>query len=310
MKTYNNFIIESYGSNNLIKIIRDKIIEIINYNFGKLLLNYELLLNDELKQIGDLKFVNDSIIIRISDKNYSYLNKTELNINDNEIVDMQLNFDIVLSNTEKKMKKLDIRNKIYDNISHELLHVIELYYSNQIKRKESESWKYGERLQELQNKYKDENWQNISYFIYLLLPHEIRARVQSLDSDIEKNNIKGIQNVQNYIKTTKIYKDIEFLSKVDINIILQNLKKDINYSDIIKEFSIYYLDNKTINYENNFISYIEKLQNKCSDILNKILRISYNYSEGYIEEHFDIEIDYSQYIDYKDRTKKLERILK
>jgi len=314
MKTYKNFILETYGSNDLVKIIRDKIIFLININFGKLLLNNSLILSKELKTIDNLIFIKDEIKINISDKNYSYIDKSDLKIDDNIIYNMQLNFDIVISSIERSMKKLDTKNKIYDDISHELLHLIELYYSNQVNKKESESWKYGEKLQILQNKYvNDKNWQEISHFIYLLLPHEIRARVQSLDTDIERKNILGIENVQNYIKTTKIYKDIEFLSNIDIDLILQDLKKDNNYYDIIKEFSIFYLENNSTNYENNFKSYIEKLQNKCPDILNKILKVSYKYGKkstnGYILETYDREIDYSKYIDHKDRIKKLERII-
>ncbi len=39
MLKFEDFILEKYGSNNYVKLLTQKLVDIINYNFGKLILN-------------------------------------------------------------------------------------------------------------------------------------------------------------------------------------------------------------------------------------------------------------------------------
>ncbi len=290
IKNFEHFIFETHGYNKLTDIITEKIVSLINNNFGKLLLNKKIILNSELNIVDQLIFIKDRICI--NQPLTPSINKTKLKIDDNIIYDMELNINLILSTSEKSMKKIDSRNKVYQDISHEILYVVELYKSNQQFKKESESWKYGEKLQHLINKYNtDKNWQDISYFIYLSLPHEIRARKQQLNKEIDNLNMKGILNVQKYIKNTKIYKDLEFITKLDSENILNLLKNDINYKKILTDFSINYLETKNINYENNFIKYFNTIKEKNKKTLPKLLKVSYNFETISI----DLDIDYKKY---------------
>jgi len=109
-------------------------------------------------------------------------------------------------------------------------------------------------------------------------------------------NISGILNVENFIKTTDTYKNIDFLSKIDVNSILNKLKKDPDYLNIIKDFNLIFLENSKNNlneYENEFIDYFIKLKQKYLKLLDKLIRVSYRYeSIGYLEQ----DINYDEYL--------------
>jgi len=295
---YENFLFEQYGSNKIVTKLSEYILKIININLGKLILNKHLLLNNELTNYEDISFINDKISIKISNRNYGNINTKSININNDIISDIDMKLEFILSSKEITAKKIFHNNYIFDTISHEISHIIELYLTEQQNSRKAKSWENGENLQKLQKKYTDKEWSDISYFIYLSLPHEMRARIESLNTDITKNNINGIKNTQKYIKSTKIYKDVLFLSKIDENILLKKLKLDNNYKHIIKDFSELFLENDNKNYENNFLKYIRNIKTKNEKLLNKLLKVSYNF-ENYTEWDYDFINTKINYDDYK-----------
>jgi hypothetical protein len=289
---FDNFIFEQYGSNQIVRTLTNFIFQILNDNIGKILLNKNIQLKSTLSKFDEIKFVNDIINVKISNRSYGNVNPKSIFITDDIISNLILNLELVISPQEIIMKKLYKNNEINKIISHELLHIIELFLTEKNKSKLSKSWEYGEKVQLLQKKYKETEWQKISHLIYLSLPHEMRARVEELNKELEINNISGILDTQNYIKTTKIYKDCEILSRINPQLILNKLKSESDYKNLIKDFCEILLD-KYEDYEKEFLIYITKLKNRNKKFLDKLLRSSYNFEQV---DQKDIDIDYNEYL--------------
>lgn len=290
-------IFENYGSNKLVENLTSYIFNLINREFGKLLLNKSLKLSNSLSSYDKIEFVNDLININISNKNYANINVDSLKI-DKSIYNMVINIEFIPTNSEILSKSISKKNKLFDNISHEIFHVIEMYLTKQNENKISKSWEYGRNLQKLKDKYID--FEDISYFIYLSLPHEIRARIQQLNSDIANKKLKGIKYTQDYIKTTKIYNDIIFLSKIDTNVILYKLKKSNDYVNIISDFNNHFLENNITDIdrqEKEFIKYFNSLKKRNKETIDKLLKTAYNF-EGYNNFVYEFNNKVIKYTDW------------
>lgn len=288
---FDALILESYGRNDLAKKLTKHLLFLINQNIGKLIFFKKIQLR--LGSVENLKFINDSINITSSNRNYGSINANSYIIDGNQIKDLTINLELQLSSSELKVKRL-LGNKIESIIEHEFLHLSEQYLTIVNNGIISKSWKMDQDLKILQNKYPDaENWLKISYFIYLSLPHELRARIQQLNNEIEQQHIKGIKNIIPFIKGTKIYNDLIFLSNMNQNILLDKLKLDIDYQDIISDFSKVFLKNKSHNLEKNFLDYIKKIKDKNKKMIDKLLRSSYNF------ESYEFDNDIIKYDDFK-----------
>lgn len=293
---FNEYIFERYGRNDISKILSEEIYHKINSNLGKLILNKELTFSIDDIQVGEMKFQNSVINVFLSNRFYGNTNVKHTIIKNDTINNLVINLEMMLTRSEYTAKTL-FDNKINETIVHECLHVIENYLTKSDNKVLAKSWDYDEKLKHLQTKYKnDKEWQNISYFIYLSLPHELRARTNQLNQEIENNYLNGIKNVQKFIKTTKIYKDILFLSKINTDLLLNKLKTDENYSDIIQDFSIYFLESDNPNYENNFIKYINRMKKKCHKMISILLRSSYNFESYETDCNIDRDIIYDDYL--------------
>lgn len=292
MKNYFDFILEKYGSNELVEKINDDIFDIINYNFGKILLNNNIILNNVIEN-DEIDFINDRIELIISDKNYARVNIDKLNIRNGVIEDLDIYIEFNVSDKERVQKQLNFDNKIKKNINHEIFHVIERYLTKLSDSKYAESWQYGKRLQELKNKYKE--FDNILYFIYLSLPHEMRSRVSHVHQSL-KNIKKDI--LIDFIKKTKEYKDADFLSKVDEHLILNKIKENKSYDKFLKEFTEYFLLSKDKNYDKNFLDYFKKIKHRNKILKSKLIKTTYSYlnERKYgISEWNEIEINYDNF---------------
>ena len=277
IQNYDTIIFERYGQNKLTSFISDEIIKIINQNIGQLILNGSITLKSVIPKIKGITFTDDIINISISNRFYGNINPSTMIIKDNNINNLVLNLELILTPIEIQSRRL-IDNNIESTIEHELLYTIEKYLTIIDGNKLSNSFSMDEQLKKLDKLYKNsQNWLDISYLIYLSFPHEIRARIQQLNKDIENKHIKGIPNVINYIKTTKIYKDLNFLTNIDEYIILKKLKNDKDYKDILENFSKKVLNNNDINYEKNFTDYVKKIKQKNKKMLDKLERTSYNF---------------------------------
>lgn len=277
IQNYDTIIFERYGQNKLTSFISDEIIKIINQNIGQLILNGSITLKSVIPKIKGITFTDDIINISISNRFYGNINPSTMIIKDNNINNLVLNLELILTPIEIQSRRL-IDNNIESTIEHELLYTIEKYLTIIDGNKLSNSFSMDEQLKKLDKLYKNsQNWLDISYLIYLSFPHEIRARIQQLNKDIENKHIKGITNAINYIKTTKIYKDLNFLTNIDEYIILKKLKNDKDYKDILENFSKNVLNNNNINYEKNFTDYIKKIKQKNKKMLDKLERTSYNF---------------------------------
>lgn len=288
---FDALILESYGRNDLAKKLTKHLLFLINQNIGKLIFFKKIQLR--LGSVENLKFINDSINITLSNRNYGSINANSYIIDSDQIKDLTINLELQLSSSELKAKRL-LGNKIESIIEHEFLHLSEQYLTIVNNGIISKSWKMDQDLKILQNKYPDaKNWLKISYFIYLSLPHELIARIQQLNNEIEQQHIKGIKNIMPFIKGAKIYNDLIFLSNVNQNVLLDKLKLDTDYQNIISDFSKVFLKNKSHNLEKNFLDYIKKIKDKNKKIIDKLLRSSYNF------ESYEFDNDIIKYDDFK-----------
>ena len=277
IQNYDTIIFERYGYNKITKEISDEIIKLIDQNIGRLILNGSISLKSLIPTICGINFINDEINIKLTNRFYGNVNLNSLIINNNSIKNLVLYLELELSPSEISARRL-IDNNISGTIEHELLHTIEKYLTISDGRNIANSFSMDAELKKIDKKYTNsQNWQDISYLIYLSFPHEIRSRIQQLNREIENTHIRGIENVNSYIKNTKTYKDLDFLTKMDPIKILNNLKNDKDYKDILKDFSIYVLKNNNINYEKNFFDYIKKIKQKNKKMIEKLERTSYNF---------------------------------
>jgi len=299
MNNYNNFLNEKFGSNELVIKIKNNIISQINDNFGILSLMKKILLFDELNDIVDKNgykyiFKNSIINVKISNRYYGNINQN-IKISNNKnvftIENLEINLELILSDTEQKMKKLD-NNKIEASISHELLHLIELIYSENNK---ALSWSKNIELRKMQKKYENnKHWTNISHIIYLTLPHELRAKIQELDTYLKNDKPSDILN---YLKNSEIYKEFEMISLLDVNMILSKLKTDQDYLIIIEDFTKLFLNKNDEKYEKNMRSYLNYLKKSSKKILDKIIRLSYSNEDFLIDDvDWYFKIDFNEYL--------------
>ena len=290
IQNYDTIIFERYGYNKITKEISDEIIKLIDQNIGRLILNGSISLKSLIPTTCGINFINDEINIKLTNRFYGNVNLNSLIINNNSIKNLVLNLELKLSSSEISARKL-IDNNISGTIEHELLHTIEKYLTISDGRNIANSFSMDAELKKIDKKYTNsKNWQDISYLIYLSFPHEIRSRIQQLNREIENTHIRGVKNVNSFIKNTKIYQDLNFLSKIDPIKILTNLKNDKDYKDILKDFSIYVLKNNNINYEKNFFDYIKKMKQKNKKMVDKLERTSYNFENN----------NYDKILNYKD----------
>lgn len=290
IQNYDTIIFERYGYNKITKEISDEIIKLIDQNIGRLILNGSISLKSLIPTTCGINFINDEINIKLTNRFYGNVNLNSLIINNNSIKNLVLNLELKLSYSEISARKL-IDNNISGTIEHELLHTIEKYLTISDGRNIANSFSMDAELKKIDKKYTNsKNWQDISYLIYLSFPHEIRSRIQQLNREIENTHIRGVKNVNSFIKNTKIYQDLNFLSKIDPIKILTNLKNDKDYKDILKDFSIYVLKNNNINYEKNFFDYIKKMKQKNKKMVDKLERTSYNFENN----------NYDKILNYKD----------
>lgn len=294
MKTYNNYLNEQYGSNEIVKKLTLKIISLININFGKIILNKNITLNNEIKTIDNIKFINDTINIYSSKNNGVNIDTKNIIIKQDKtnrnIYNIEINLFLNISQQEFTLKKL-IDNEIEITISHELLHIIELIYSDE----KSQSWLMNIELRKINNKYKnDKRWNDFSHLVYLTLEHELRAKVQEIDFIIKQSNLTDSSDVLDFLKNLKEYKIFEFITNIDKDIMIKRLKEDKNYNNILKDFNELFLK-KNDNYELNLIKYMKTMKSKSKNILKKILKLTYQFENIIIDDTINKKINFKDY---------------
>lgn len=259
----------------LTNLIYNKIYQLVP-NIMRKEIVIENLLQDKYSRI---KFKNDRIVVKMG-KNWGSINDPIIN---NDIIKgLIINLSINLSDKEKSQKKL-INNRIRETINHECQHIIELYYSNDLSR----SWTFDKLLKEHERKFNNKQWLDICYFFYLTEEHEMRSRVsQSLE--ILKNG--------GDLLNSSVYKDLDFLSKLDGNILINKMNNYGDFGVILIDFVKNVLL-KEGDYIKIFKQYINKIKKNAEKYKKKILRILYSYNnpEIFLEEHIEKNINYETY---------------
>lgn len=265
----------------LTNLIYNKIYQLI----PKLITHKKIEISNFLKDnYTKLKFENDKIVLRLSKTPHAYvINKT---VENDIIQDTILVFGIKLSNDEITQKKL-INNSVREDINHEIQHLIEFYHSY---GNPSKSWDFHKRLKKHEEKFNNnEKWLNLCYLFYLTEDHELRSRVsQSLE--LLKNG--------NDLKSSKLYKDIDFLSNISVPKIISNVDTKI-VDDFVESVLLKKGDSMK-----TFTKYLNIIKRKSQKYKIKMLRVLYFYEnpDSSIDEHIDYDrnIDYSEYIEKGD----------
>jgi len=285
IKFYNDFLLEKYGSNNLAKDLSYYTINLINSNFPKLLKDGKLHISiDSFKK---LNFKFSKINVYLSNKTYGNINMENYFITNDIIYDLEMNLYLQLNIQDLKLKNINY-NKIVDTIRHEFLHIIEIYFTDKNQKKLANSWKKGEIIFNLRKKYTDNNIQDIIHIMYLSLPHEMRSRVEQINSEIEKSNLSDKNKIINFIKNNTIYKDCLFIINLDIFKILKLLKTKKDFNDFLNDLNIN---------EEGFKNYLNEIINLNLKFKNKILKTYLNFESIKSNQNFDhYQIDYSKYL--------------
>lgn len=278
------YITERYTCNQDAKNITDLLFDEINNRFDELLSNKKLILTSVLENnYKSLIFINDIIEIHLSDRDYGRLDKCQIK---NNIILTKIYIEYKIKESEKIIKRLLKKSKIRNTINHEFNHVVEYYHSEKM----SDSWDIAKKITILREKYKDDKIDNILHILYLSQPHEIRSRISSLYEDI-KDYSGNTHNFEIYIKTLVIYKELKYLSMIEPELLLKNIK-DNDIIDIMN--TLFNIDK---NHRKEFIKYFNKLKISNDKMLEKILKSYYYLFENYIcDDDFSKKIDFLQYL--------------
>lgn len=305
------FLLESYGSNKLVKKLKNHIKTILNGVTGRLIRDGKITLKNSLERFRDIPFFNDTIHIKLSNRTYGNVNVESIRTKGGVITNMVVNLEIRLSLQEIYNRKIDPANKIFGTISHEFLRVVEMYLTHSNTDILSRSWEYGKRLQILVMAHKQSVvWQEVSHMIYRSLPHEIRSRVEGIHAEIDGVSVRGVARVTSWIKTTGDYLELKSISKIDPQKMLDRMRTDVDYVQIMTEFNRDFLCNEKtslIDCEREFLNYVVHMKRRCGMALNKMCRTAYLYErrtfrDTVLEDDFmleyprDYEIDFRPYI--------------
>ena len=279
---YTKFINEKHHVNQDVRHLTNLIYNKIYQLLPNLIVKREIIIENFLQDnYSRIKFKNDKIIVKLG-KNWGSINEPIIN---NDVVEnLIINLSINLSDKEVSGKKL-IDNKIKETINHECQHVIEFYHSDGIL---SKSWDFDKRLKKHEKKFNNKEWLDICYFFYLSEQHEIRSRVsQSLE--ILKNG--------GDLLNSSIYKDLDFLSNLDADVLIKKMNNYNDFGIILVDFVKNVLLRKG-DYIKIFRSYIKDINKEASKSKKKILKVLHSFEnpESMLEEYIEKNIDYQNYL--------------
>jgi len=294
---FNDFLSESVINQDV-----KKITELIFIEFSKNINRFEndkiLVLDNFLsKNYQDLIFDNDKITFILSDKYHSFVKSVD--IYGVLISNLDIRINLPLNFNEENLKI---------ELTHELTHLIELYYS---KNNLSKSWDKYTRIREHQKRFqKYKYWLDISDIFYDTLEQEMRSRASQTYQNLKSINTKDIDILRSHLLQTKEWKKMSEILKINPDDIVRLLKVEYPhiYEFILKDFMLNVLYEKYsiptfIKEINRIKTLCQKQKKKLSKLLHEIIK------EGseFFEEHFDRNINYSDYLseDYK-REMKLQ----
>ena len=274
----------------LTNIIYSKIYQLI----PNLILKKEITISNLLQDnYGRIKFKNDTIKVKIGN-NHGGIKNIDLK---NNIINLEIELTIKLSSKELSQKKL-INNKIKETINHECQHIIEFYHSD---GDLSKSWDFHKRLKTHENKFNNKKWLDVCYLFYLAEEHELRSKVSQ--------SLELLKNGENLYES-EIYKNIDLLSKLNSDLILDRMNEYDDFGIILFDFvkNVLLKKGDTIKIFKSYIKYINRISLLYK---NKILRVLYSYEnpDVFLEESIEKDIDYKEYI-IDDRVEKRDNLIK
>jgi hypothetical protein len=291
IKDIDNFINEKHHVNQDVRHLTNLIYNKIYQLLPNLILKKEIVIENILQDnYTRIKFRNDKIVVKLG-KNWGSVN--EPIIDNNIIENLTINLSISLSDKEISQRKL-INNKIKETINHECQHVIEFYHSD---GSLSKSCDFDKRLKEHEKKFNNKEWLDICYFFYLSEEHEMRSRVSQ--------SLEILKNDGDLLNST-VYKDLDFLSNLNADILISKMNKYDDFGLIIVDFVKNVLLSKG-DCIKIFKSYIKTINKESKKNKKKILKLLYSWEnpESILEEYIEKDINYKVYMTVQRKHRSL-----
>lgn len=222
------------------------------------------------------------------------------------------------------------KNDLERVITHELLHIYEIFNRYKNKSKKDLQWKLNNVLMNIRNKYKDKFITDFCYLIYLSTDQEINARVSETYSILIENKSKNKNFLLENLKNTSAWKysvDMkEFNHKnylidyselimflTELNRLMKEKFKYINFNiykipnsqkdcrDIIKAWESIF-KKKSIKFQSKMIKIIDEVINDVIMIESAYIEydINRNLSDRYV-------LKYNIFLERESKLKKLMR---
>lgn len=260
-------IYESKGIPNLLKSLSIRISNDIIGNEEKFTKSYN---------IEDSMF-NVSFTVSIFDvkRRDIYANSNFGIFSSNKMKNSNINIYLDISNYEK----IDLKRVI----THELLHIYEIFNRIKGKSKKDLQWGLSKILMSIRNKYSSSFIKDFIYLIYLSLDHEIGARVsetytilmelRTFDKSILENELKkttgwkysnDLLNFNDKLYQIDYNEFLEFL--IELNTLMNSKYKNLN-------FNIYKIPNSTNDCKEIIKGWKSIFQKKGKDLQSKLLKI-------------------------------------
>lgn len=208
---------------------------------------------------------------------------------------------------------MDIQN--YDKIdlkrviTHELLHIYEVYNRIIGGSKKDLQWQLNNILIKIRGKYKDPFIRDLCYLIYLSMDQEINARVSETYSILIENKTINKDILIDKLKLTSAWKYSEYLTTFDYKI------KTIDYRELIKFFTELNTLVRSKFKEINFNIYkIPNSEKECKEVLKGWI-VLFRKKGKYFQHKLmkiidevinDVKMIESSYIQY-DESKRLSK---
>ncbi len=265
--------------NNLIIYERIEKIQKIIFDFDNFIKKNEKILKEALgvnKEVSDFcdklfdiikddiknKKMNNNIVIT----NDFGINNIEIiysNIQSNNIASIikEDNNDIIL-----KIYNINVKN-LLSLLNHEFLHV----YSD---FKGMNKVDYYDNLIHLTNNYGfDDGYSGrLIHILYFFTEHEMNSNIQELWKEIKNNNVKTIDDFNNYIKNHEFYTYLKYVENINLYHFWERIKNENRTGIFIKSFDIKDVNTWLIKNEKKLKSKTDKFKRrifKLRDLLSQ-----------------------------------------
>lgn len=225
----------------------------------------------------------------------------KLNEHDNEFPHLIINIDWIKNNNKKvdgsvdilsginssfkefkiyiTMESVEMQDKLYSAIQHELKHILDLIDTEQgIK-----SWIKTPIVNKLKNEFLNTPYYIFSHNVYECLEHELNARNSSIYELLRWLKTYDREQIKNEFQNTYVYKSLMRL----INFSAENFIKNFKLEDLIKytnRFISLYKDFSPVNSQEDIFNFYKYWENEFKTQAKKYLTKAYKILDELIQD--------------------------